>query len=290
MRGPKAPGDRDRRSRRPIRSRGWMPRGGDHVVSITGGARGIGADAGRRLAERGSGVALVDRDPLVEETAAAMGALGLVADVTDPAALDEAVAATVGRFGGIDVAVAGAGIVGTAAPMDSIDPADFERVLEVNLLGVWRTIRATLPQVIERRGYLLPIASIAAAIPSPLLNAYGVSKAGVEAMGRALRIELADTGTRVGVAYFGVVDTDLVREATAQRPIARARTLLPGVVNRPLPVGVAGEAIARGIERRASKVYAPWWVPALLATRGLQGPLEAMLGRNRVVREAVRSD
>jgi short-subunit dehydrogenase len=135
--------------------------------------------------------------------------------------------------------------------------------------------------VVERRGYVLPIASIAAAIPSPLLNAYGVSKAGVEALGRALRMELAHTGTRVGVAYFGIIDTDLVREVTAQEPIARTRSMLPGLVDRPLPVGAAGKAIVRGIDRRANKVYAPWWVPALLATRGFQGPLEAVLGRNR---------
>jgi NAD(P)-dependent dehydrogenase (short-subunit alcohol dehydrogenase family) len=256
---------------------------------ITGGARGIGAEAGRRLAGRGWGVALLDRDPLVDETAAGMGALGLTADVTDPGALDAAVAATVERFGGIDVTVAGAGIVGTAAPMDAIDPTDFERVIEVNLLGVWRTLRATLPHVVERRGYLLPIASIAAAIPSPLLNAYGVSKAGVEAMGRALRMELAHTGTRVGVAYFGIVDTDLVREATSQAPIARTRELLPGLVDRPLPVSAAGKAIVRGIERRSNKVYAPWWVPALLATRGFQGPLEAVLGRNRILVSAYRA-
>jgi NAD(P)-dependent dehydrogenase (short-subunit alcohol dehydrogenase family) len=258
------------------------------VVFITGGARGIGADAGRRLAEQGAGVALVDRDPLVQQTAAGMGALGLVADVTDPGALDGAVAATVDRFGGIDVTVAGAGIVGAAVPMEAIDPADFERVLEVNLLGVWRTIRATLPHVVERRGYVLPIASIAAALPSPLLNAYGVSKAGVEALGRALRMELAHTGTRVGVAYFGIVDTDLVREATMQPAIARTRSMLPAIVDRQLPVGAAGAAIVRGIERRSKRVYAPWWVPALLATRGLQGPLEELLGRNRALRDAIR--
>jgi NAD(P)-dependent dehydrogenase (short-subunit alcohol dehydrogenase family) len=232
-------------------------------------------------------VALVDRDPLVEQTAARIGALGLVADVTDPAALDAAVAATVERFGGIDVTVAGAGIVGTAAPVQSIDPADFECVLEVNLLGVWRTLRANLPHVVERRGYLLPIASIAAALPSPLLNAYGVSKAGVEALARALRMELAHTGTRVGVAYFGIIDTDLVREATSQPAIARTRAMLPRLVDRPLPVGAAGRAIVRGIERRSSKVYAPWWVPALLATRGLRGPLERFVGRNPVLREAI---
>ena len=234
-------------------------------------------------------MALVDRDPLVEQTAAEAGALALGADVTDPAALDSAVSATVDRFGGIDVAVAGAGIVGQALPIEQIEPRDFEGVLEVNLLGVWRTLRATLPHVVERRGYLLPIASIAAALPSPLLNAYGVSKAGVEALGRALRMELAHTGTRVGVAYFGIVDTDLVREATAQPAIARTREMLPGLVNRQLPVSAAGKAIVRGIERRSSTVYAPWWVPALLATRGLQGPLEAVLGRNRRLVEAYRT-
>ncbi|HEY1358399.1 MAG TPA: SDR family NAD(P)-dependent oxidoreductase [Thermoleophilaceae bacterium] len=259
------------------------------VVFITGGARGIGADAGRRLAGRGDRVALVDRNPLVERTAAEIGALGIVADVTDPDAIGEAVATTVSELGGIDVAVAGAGIVGTAATVQALDPADFEKVLEVNLLGVWRTLRAALPHVVARRGYLLPIASIAAAIPSPLLNAYGVSKAGVEALGRALRIELAHTGTRVGVAYFGVVDTDMVAEATAQAPIARTRTMMPAIVDRPLPVGAAGAAIVRGIDRRANKVYAPWWVPILLATRGFQGPVEAVLGRNRVLREAFRS-
>lgn len=259
------------------------------VVFITGGARGIGADAGRRLVARGDRVALVDRNADVEKTATDIGALGLVADVTDPDALEQAVAATVDELGGIDVTVAGAGIVGTAATMQAIDPADFEQVLEVNLVGVWRTLKATLPHVVERRGYLLPIASIAAAIPSPLLNAYGVSKAGVEAMGRALRMELAHTGTRVGVAYFGVIDTDLVTEATAQAPIARSRDLLPGLVDRPLPVGAAGKAIVRGIDRRANKVYAPWWVPALLATRGFQGPLEAVLGRNRVLRAALQT-
>lgn len=230
----------------------------------------------------------MDRDPLVEQTADGIDALGLVADVTDPAALDTAVAATVERYGGIDVTVAGAGIVGTAVPIERIEPTDFERVLEVNLLGVWRTLRATLPHVVERGGYLLPIASIAAALPSPLLNAYGVSKAGVEALGRALRMELAHTGTRVGVAYFGIVDTDLVRQATAQPAIARTRAMLPGLVDRQLPVGAAGQAIVRGIERRANKVYAPWWVPALLATRGMQGPLEAVLGRNRRFVDAYR--
>jgi hypothetical protein len=82
----------------------------------------------------------------------------------------------------------------------------------------------------------------------------------------------------------------MVAEATAQPAIARTRSMLPGLVDRPLPVGAAGRAIVRGIERRSNKVYAPWWVPALLATRGFQGPLEAILGRNRILREAYRTE
>jgi NAD(P)-dependent dehydrogenase (short-subunit alcohol dehydrogenase family) len=262
----------------------------DKVVFVTGGARGIGLDAARRLVQRGARVALVDRDELVEQRAAELGesATALVADVTDPGALDAAVTATLDRFGAIDVTVAGAGISGFARPIASIDPADFERVTEINLMGVWRTVRATLPHVVERRGYVLPIASIAAALPIPLLTAYGVSKAGVEAFARGLRIELAHTGTRVGVAYFGFIDTDMTRNALEQPPLARARRLAPEILFRPLPVGAAGEAIVRGIERRAKQVYAPRWIPALLATRGLQGPFESLLGRDRRFLDAYR--
>jgi NAD(P)-dependent dehydrogenase (short-subunit alcohol dehydrogenase family) len=232
--------------------------------------------------DRGACVALVDRDPEVERRAAELGsqAAAFVADVTDPVALEAAVDATAERFGGIDVTVAGAGIVGVASPIDSIDRLDFERVIEVNLMGVWHTLRATLPHVVERRGYLLPIASIAAAIPAPLLTAYAVSKAGVEAFARGLRVELAHQGTRVGVAYFGLVDTDLVRDALAQPGVEEARRLGPGPVGKAIPVGRAGEAIVRGIERRARNVCAPRWVPALLATRGLQAPFESAIGRD----------
>lgn len=262
------------------------------VVFLTGGARGIGADAARRLVERGARVALVDRDAAgVERHAAELGdsaAIGFAADVTDAGALERAVAATVERFGRIDVTLANAGILGEAAPLGAVDPEGFERVIEVNLLGVWRTIRATLPHVVERRGYVLPIASIAAAVPVPLLAAYGASKAGVEALGLALRMELAHTGTRVGVGYFGVVDTDLARDGFAQPAVVHVRGAIPRFVDRPIPVGAAGAAIVRGIERGAKRVYAPRWVPALLALRGLQGPVDDVLARQRRFGEACR--
>ena len=255
----------------------------DRVVLITGGARGIGADAAQRLAARGARIALVDRDAdAVEARRAELGesAAAFTADVTDPGALAAAVAGTVARFGGIDVVVANAGISGPSSTVGAIDPAEFERVIEVNLLGVWRTVRATLPYVVERRGYVLPIASVAATLPVGLLAAYAASKAGVEGFARSLRMELAATGTRVGVGYFSFIDTDMVRDAMAQPTAAQATKAIPGFLAAPLPVGAAGAAIARGVQRRAKRVYAPRWVPALLALRGLSGPLDDLAARD----------
>jgi NAD(P)-dependent dehydrogenase (short-subunit alcohol dehydrogenase family) len=268
------------------------------TVLITGGARGIGADAALRLVARGANVALVDRDAeAVEARAAELGdaAAAFVADVTDPAGLDAAVAGTIGRFGGIEVVIANAGISGPPVPAAAIDPAEFERVIEINLLGVWRTVRACLPHVVARRGYVLPIASVAALIPAPLVAAYTASKHGVEGFARTLRMELAHTGTRVGVGYFGFIDTDMVRDSFAEPAVTAGLRTLPGYFTRPLPVGAAGAAVVRGVERRAKRVYAPRWVPALIATRGLAGPIDDLAARHprfvRALREgAVRAD
>jgi NAD(P)-dependent dehydrogenase (short-subunit alcohol dehydrogenase family) len=260
------------------------------VVLITGGARGIGADAARRLVERGAQVALVDVDATeLERRVAELGphAAAFAADVTDPGTLQAAVDGTLERFGAIDVVIANAGISGPPAPVATIDPEDFERVIEVNLLGVWRTVRAALPHVVERHGYVLPIASVAAALPTPLIAAYAASKHGVEGFARSLRMELAPTGTRVGIGYFSFIDTDMVRDAFASPAAAHGLSGLPAIIRTPIPVSKAGEAIVRGVEHRADRVYAPGWVPALLAMRGFGGPLERMVARNRHLADAV---
>lgn len=245
------------------------------VVLITGAARGIGAAAARSCAARGASVALVGLEPEeLERTAAALGpdAAWWEADVTDADALAAVAEAVAERFGGIDAVVANAGIGGGGSILQS-DPAAFERILEVNLFGVWRTIRATLPYVVERRGYVLPVASMAALAWSGGMGPYNASKAGTEALGRTLRAEVAHLGVEVGVAYFSWIDTDLVRGADAHPVGGALRGKLRGPMAKTYPVALTGEAIADGIERRRRTVVVPGWVRPLLAVRGLIQPV-----------------
>ena len=244
----------------------------DQVVFVTGAARGIGAESARRLAARGASVALVGLEPdELEQVARSCGpsAIAIEADVTDRDALDAAVAQTVERFGGIDAVVANAGI---AAPslLRTTDPELFERVVEVNLLGVYRTVHACLPALLERRGYLLLVASVAAINTGfPLAANYAMSKAGVEALGNTARIELAHHGVDVGVGYFSWIATDMVDAADEHPSFRMLRSQMKGPFGRTFPVGAAADAVVRGIERRDRHVLAPGWLKALMLVRGV---------------------
>jgi NAD(P)-dependent dehydrogenase (short-subunit alcohol dehydrogenase family) len=245
------------------------------TVFITGAARGIGAAAAERLHARGASVALVGLEPeRLEENASRLGqrAASFEADVTDIDALRRAVRATVQRFGAIDVAIANAGIAFTGslagAPIEHV-----ERTLAVNLLGVWRTDRAVIEQITQRRGYLLNIASLAAVAHGALMGPYTAAKAGVEALSDALRVEIAPTGARVGCAYFGFIDTDLVRAAFAEPAAQLLNERGPAFMREPIPLARAIDAIERGIERRSARVWAPRWVGPMLFARWLLQPL-----------------
>jgi NAD(P)-dependent dehydrogenase (short-subunit alcohol dehydrogenase family) len=258
----------------------WTVRG--KTVFITGAARGLGAETARRVAARGANVALVGLEPEeLERVAAQCGtnAGWFECDVTDRDALAAAVDWAVERFGGIDVCMANAGI----APMGTVrstDPAAFERTIEINLLGVWRTVRACLPHVIERQGYVLVIASLAAALHAPGLAAYAASKAGAEAFANALRQEVKHLGVGVGVGYFSFIDTDMVRGAESHPAIGHMRAELSrGPLAKTYPLSDAGQAIADGIEKRRRWVVVPPWTRALLVLRAL-APLAERASRD----------
>lgn len=250
---------------------------------ITGAARGIGAATAERLHARGANVALVGLEPA--RLAAHVRRFGqersiaLECDVTDMGALEVAVEQTVERFGGIDIAIANAGVafVGSLAgsPVEQV-----ERTLAVNLLGVWRTDRAVAAQIIERRGYLLNVSSLSAILHAPLMGAYTTAKAGVDALSDALRMELAPSGARVGAAYFGFIDTDIVRASYAHPAAERMNRRMPAFLRGPAPLSCAIDAIERGIQMRAARIYAPRWAAGAYLLRGLLQPLtERATGR-----------
>jgi NAD(P)-dependent dehydrogenase (short-subunit alcohol dehydrogenase family) len=258
------------------------------TVLITGAARGIGAESARQLRAKGANVALAGLEPeLLEQRAAELGGgtIFFEANVSEPDELQAAVDGTVERFGGIDVVIANAGIAG-GGPVATMYPEAFDRIIEVNLLGVVRTIRAALPHVTERSGYILPIASLAAAMHGPMMSAYSASKAGVEAFADSLRGEVAHTGTKVGCAYFSFIDTDMVRRGFDRPSAQKVKERLRGPL-KPPPVSVAGAAIVRGVEQRARFVYAPRWVLPVLFLRTLLQPLSDRVSNDDVL-EAMR--
>src|SRR4051812_1897429 len=251
----------------------WELRG--KTVFVTGAARGIGAEVARRAAAAGANVAVVGLEP--EELARVAEQCGPNAapfecDVTDWDALERAVDGAVARFGGIDVVMANAGI-SPAGMVRSIDPRAFERTIEINLLGVWRTVRSCLPQIIERKGYVLVTASLAAAVHAPGMSAYAASKAGAEAFGDSLRSELKRLGVDVGVAYFGFIDTDMVRGADAHPALTALRDDSLGPLSRSLPVSSVGRAVVAGMEKRSRQVMEPRWTRIMVVLRSLMQPL-----------------
>ena len=243
------------------------------VVLVTGAARGIGAATARELAARGARLVLTDIDaPPLEILVAELGdavALGMVADVCDLGAMEAAVAAGVERFGALDVVLANAGIASYGS-VAGVDPATFRRVLDVNVNGVFHTVRAALPALVRSRGYVLVVSSLAAFAPAPGLAAYNASKAGVEHFANALRLEVAHQGVAVGTAHMSWIDTPLVQDA--KQDMSAFRELiesLPTPLNRTADLDVCVRAFVHGIERRKRRVYAPGWVGAVSAARGL---------------------
>jgi NAD(P)-dependent dehydrogenase (short-subunit alcohol dehydrogenase family) len=247
------------------------------VALVTGAARGIGFETARQMHLRGASVAVVDLDAEeAREAAERIGerTLGIAGDVTDAGAMRAAVAETVERFGGLDLAMANAGIAPPSmATMRSVPAEEWERVVEVNLLGVWHTVRAALPQVSERKGHVVVVASVAAFSNGMLGSSYMVSKAAVEQMGRALRTELTPFGASASVAYFGWVDTRMVQDTFAQPGANLLEEIAPKFLMKRITPPAAGAAVVKGIEERAPRIFAPKWWRYLSAVRGLMNPL-----------------
>jgi NAD(P)-dependent dehydrogenase (short-subunit alcohol dehydrogenase family) len=244
------------------------------VALVTGAASGLGRGLSQALVARGARVVVVDVDRSgLEAVASELGAdaVTVLADVTDRDAVDRAVAESVEQLGRLDVVVANAGIVGSGM-VATIDPARWERTIEVNVLGTFHTVRAAIPHLVASQGYALIVASGFAAAPGPYTSAYAASKAAVESLGRSLRIELAHHGVGVGVAYYSFLDTPMVDGLEADPAGMRARAAMPAPVRKTYPLDAAVAATVEGIARRADRVIYPKFLRAQLLVRGLLGP------------------
>jgi NAD(P)-dependent dehydrogenase (short-subunit alcohol dehydrogenase family) len=253
---------------------------------ITGGASGIGAALARELTARGARVGLLDvnADGLAQVAEGLPGAVTAVADVRDRDAVSAAVEELAGRLGGLDIAVANAGIA-TGGPLRLMAAETVEDQIDVNLLGVWRTVRAAIPFVLERPdGYLLLVASAAAVATTPGLGAYSASKAGVEALGKGLRAELAPHGVRVGVAYYMFLDTPMVRGGEEIGAFRDVKSDMPGPLSKTYPLEPAIAATVAGIERRARIICFPRYIRAMIALRGVaDNPLTDLAMRRTIL-------
>jgi NAD(P)-dependent dehydrogenase (short-subunit alcohol dehydrogenase family) len=193
------------------------------VALVTGAGSGLGLATALALAGEGARVACADLDAEGAERAAAGAkasgrpALGVEVDVTDPASLARAVDLTRDAFGGIDVLHANAGVHGEGTAMETT-VEHWDRVLAVNLTGVWLSIRAVLPAMVERGGgAIVTTASVAALAGVPGIAAYSAAKGGVVALTRQVAIDYADQGIRANAICPGTVPTPLVEEAYLER-------------------------------------------------------------------------
>ncbi|GGW15211.1 short-chain dehydrogenase [Streptomyces capoamus] len=260
------------------------------VAVVTGAARGVGELLARKLSARGVKVALVGlEEEALKEVSSRLHSESAhwYADVTDHEAMSRVAEEVKARFGKVDIVVANAGVA-TGGPFTESDPQAWRRVIEVNLIGSAVTARAFLPVLVESRGYLLQIASLAAITPAPMMTAYCASKSGVEAYAHSLRAEVGHQGVRVGVAYLSWTDTDMVRGADQDDVMRELRQRLTWPANKTYPLGPTVDRLVAGIERRSAHVYGQWWLRGMQGVRGYLPALIGTVGQREMRRFAPR--
>jgi NAD(P)-dependent dehydrogenase (short-subunit alcohol dehydrogenase family) len=246
------------------------------TVVITGSTGGLGSALADALRGRGANLALLDLN-LDATTAQAdrLGgdavAKGFQADVRNMPKVQAAMNDAVEHFGRIDVVIANAGIT-TMAPMATLNPDAFERVIDINLTGVWRTFRAALPHVQIHHGCLLAISSMAAFVHSPLQSPYAASKAGVWAMCDSIRLELRHLGVGVGSAHPTFFHTPMMDDVVAD---PAGKELWGGNEKglwKMVSLKTVIDGIVDGIERRAAQIIIPKTLTPTAKAAGLFRP------------------
>jgi NAD(P)-dependent dehydrogenase (short-subunit alcohol dehydrogenase family) len=215
----------------------------DKVAIITGSSRGIGRATAEALADHGASVVISSRkqqacDAVAAEIAAKHGddrVMAMAASISSKPALEALVAATLERFGRVDVLVCNAASNPYYGPMSEIDDERFRKILDNNILSNHWLIQLSLPQMIERgSGSIVIISSITALQGSRTIGAYGISKAADLQLVRNVAVEVGEHGIRVNCIAPGLIRTDFAR-ALWEDPAAEAK------VNRATPLGRIGD-------------------------------------------------
>jgi len=181
---------------------------------VTGASSGIGRACALALGREGARVVAAGRRrPRLDETVAAVGAAGgeavaVTGDVRDEAVCARWVETARERFGGLDLLVNAAGVIGAATLADTTT-AEWDRVMDSNLRSIFLLTRAAAPELIRRRGAVVNLSSVAGLRPYAGIFAYCVSKAGTDQLTRCAALELAPHGVRVNAVNPGVVVTEL---------------------------------------------------------------------------------
>jgi len=186
------------------------------VAIITGGSAGIGEAIAKVFAREAASVVITGRrqgelDRVVSDIVKEQGKVcSVVGSVTDESHVQEAVRRTVQQFGRLDILINNAGVGDFGKRLHEIDDATWARVIDVNLSGVFRMTRATLPQMLKQgKGAIINISSVASLIGLPTLPVYAASKGALDAMTRALAVDYAKEGIRCNVVNPGLIDTPM---------------------------------------------------------------------------------
>ena len=259
------------------------------TVAITGASGGLGTALAQALRARGAYVALLDLDAdHVRAQAALLGdarvAQGWAADVRDLDGLTAVMREIRQHFGRLDVVIAGAGILGPVAALSATAPEDWDRVVDINLSGVWRTFKAAAPHVIEQRGHLLALSSMIGFMHPPLLGSYAASKAGVWALCDALRLELRTSGVTVGSVHPTIFRTSMIEGGLGSPAAVELVKDFTGIFE-PVLVETVVADIIRGLERRSARVVSP---RKLTPAQFVPGLVQAVVDRTAFRPSAIR--